>query len=159
MTERIAEASPRLKARIAGILYLAIIVVAASAQTATIRVQSSLVLVDVISQDLKRGLPVRDFKKEDFRMFDNRHEVRIATFDTGADTRPITLWLVVICNERGIVGASAEFVGKESLFRPALDHLEKHDTVELLIGATTARPSSICCPPQTATVPSACWPN
>ena len=129
MTERIAEASPRLKARIAGILYLAIIVVAASAQTATIRVQSSLVLVDVISQDLKRGLPVRDFKKEDFRMFDNRHEVRIATFDTGADTRPITLWLVVICNERGIVGASAEFVGKESLFRPALDHLEKHDTV------------------------------
>src|SRR5947199_169689 len=99
MTERIAEAYPRLKARIAGILYLAIIVVAAPAQTATIRVQSSLVLVDVISQDLKPGLPVRDFKMEDFRMFDNRHEVRIATFDTGADTRPTTLWLVVISNE------------------------------------------------------------
>src|SRR5207244_8996915 len=106
-----------------------IIVVSASAQTATIRVQSSLVLVDVISQDLKRGLPVRDFKKEDFRMFDNRHEVRIATFDTGADTRPITLWLVVICNERGIVGAWADFVGQESLCRPALDHLETHETV------------------------------
>ncbi|HWY19640.1 MAG TPA: hypothetical protein VNX26_00370 [Candidatus Acidoferrum sp.] len=128
MTERITEASP-LKARFAGILYLAIIVVPALAQAPTIRVQSSLVLVDVISQDLNRGLLVRDFKKEDFRMFDNRHEVRIATFDTGADTRPITLWLVVICNERGIVGASAEFMGKESLFRPALDHLEKQDTV------------------------------
>src|SRR3982074_1106206 len=80
----------------------------------TIRVQSSLVLVDVISQDPKSGLPVRDFKKEDFRLFDNRHEVRIATFDAGADTRPITLWFVVICNEGGIIGASAEFVGKES---------------------------------------------
>jgi hypothetical protein len=100
-----------------------------SAQAPTFRVQSSLVLVDVISQELKSGLPVRGFTKEDFRVFDTRHEVRIATFDAGADTRPIALWLVVICNEGGIAGASAEFVGKESLFRSALDHLEKHDTV------------------------------
>jgi hypothetical protein len=35
----------------------------------------------------------------------------------------------VSCNEGGITGASAEFMGKESLFRSALDHLEKHDTV------------------------------
>lgn len=62
-------------------------------------------------------------------MFDTRHEVRIVTFDAGADTRLIALWLVVICNESGIVGASAEFVGKESVFRSALDHLEKHDRV------------------------------
>ena len=91
------------------------------AQAATIRVQSSLVLVDVFSRDLKSGLPVRDFKKADFRMFDNGHEVRIATFDAGAryDTRPITLWFVVICNESGLprFGASAEFLGEESLFR------------------------------------------
>ena len=129
MSDRIAEPPPLLKARIAGLLYLTAIVVAASAQAPTIRVQSSTVLVDVISQDLKSGLPIRDFKKEDFRMFDNRHEVRIGTFDAGADMRPIALWLVVICNEGGIVGASAEFAGKESLFRSALDHLEKHDTV------------------------------
>jgi hypothetical protein len=32
----------------------------------TIRVQSSLVLVDVFSQDRKSGLPTRDFNKEDF---------------------------------------------------------------------------------------------
>ena len=104
-----------------------------SAQIPTIRVQSSLVLVDVISQDSKTGLPVRDFKKKDFRLFDNRHEVRIATFDAGAksDTRPITIWLVVICNERGLprFGASAEFLGQQALFRPALDDLETHDTV------------------------------
>jgi hypothetical protein len=103
------------------------------AQAPTIRVQSSLVLVDVVSQDPNSGLPVQDFKKEDFRLFDNGHEVRIATFDAGAqyDARPITLWLVVICNEGGLpkFGASAEFLGQESLFRPALDHLETHDSV------------------------------
>jgi hypothetical protein len=103
------------------------------AQTPTFRAQSSLVLVDVISQDPKSGLPVRDFKKEDFRLFDNNHEVQISTFDAGAryDTRPITVWLVLICNESGLpkFGASAEFLGHESLFRPALDHLERHDMV------------------------------
>lgn len=96
-----------------------------------IRVQSSLVLVDVITQDPKNGLPVRDFKKEDFRVFDNKHEVPIVSFEAGArlDTRPVILWLVVICNERGKVGGSAQFVGKESLFRPALNDLDKRDTV------------------------------
>jgi len=101
----------------------------AYSQTPTFRVQSSLVLVDVIGQDPKSGLPVRDLKKQDFRIFDNGHEVRTATFDAGVDTRPIILWLVVICNERGVVGASGEFAGKEALLRSALDHLEKRDTV------------------------------
>ena len=90
-------------------------------------------LVDVISQNLKSGLPVRDFKKEDFRLFDNRREVRIATFDAGAryDTRSVTLWLVVICNEGGLpkFGASAEFSGEESVFQSALSHLDNHETV------------------------------
>jgi hypothetical protein len=96
-------------------------------------VQSSLVLVDVITQDSKSGLPVRDFRKEDFRVLDNGQEVRVATFDAGAqfDTRPVALWLVVICNEGGKseFEASGGFAGKESLFRSSLDHLEKHDTV------------------------------
>jgi len=99
----------------------------------TIRVQSSLVLVDVITQDRKTGLPIRDFRKDDFRLFDNRREVPITSFDAGAryDTRAITLWLVVICNEGGLpkLGASAEFLGQESLFRPALNHLEPRDGV------------------------------
>jgi hypothetical protein len=104
-----------------------------SAQTPTFRVQSSLVLVDVITKDRNSGLPIQDFQEKDFRLFDNRREVPITTFDAGArfDTRPITLWLVVICNESGLpkLGASAEFLGQESLFRPALDHLETHDSV------------------------------
>ena|SRR5579864_6380414 len=104
-----------------------------SAEPPTFRAQSSLVLVDVISRDRETGLPVRDFTKEDFRLFDNGHQVRIATFDAGAreDTRPVTLWLVVICNEGGLskFWASAEFSGQESLFRPALNHLETSDRV------------------------------
>jgi hypothetical protein len=101
-----------------------------SAQT-TIRVRSSLVLVDVISRDPKNGLPIQDFKKEDFRVFDDGNEVPIVSFDSGArnDTRPFIIWLAVICNEGGKVGGSAEFAGKESYFRLALDHLNKHDTV------------------------------
>jgi hypothetical protein len=105
----------------------------APAEAPTIRVQSSLVLVDVIGLDPKTGLPARDFKKEDFRVFDNRHEVPIATFAAGArhDTRPVVLWLVVICNEGGNsdLEASGGFLGKEPLFRPALDHLESEDSV------------------------------
>jgi hypothetical protein len=104
----------------------------ASPEAPTIRVQSSLVLVDVISQDPKSGLPVRDFQKQDFRVFDNRQEVTISIFDSGVhETRPLILWLVVICNEGGKSDfeASGSFMGKESLFRPALDHLENQDTV------------------------------
>ena len=101
------------------------------AAPSTIRVGSSLVLVDVISQDPKSGLPIRDFKKEDFQVFDNGHEVAITSFDSGAgyDTRRVALWLVVLCNERGKVAGSAQFVGKEALFRPALDHLDEQDMV------------------------------
>src|SRR5271163_1421475 len=96
-----------------------------------LRVQSSLVLVDVISQNPANGLPVRDFKKEDFRVFDEGHEVPIVSFEAGArfDTRPVILWLVVICNERGKTAGSSQFAGKEALFRPALGRLDKLDTV------------------------------
>jgi hypothetical protein len=102
-----------------------------SSARSTIRVQSSLVLVDVISQDAKNALPVRDFRKEDFRMSDNGNEVPITSFDSGAhcSTRPFILWLAVICNEGGKIGGSKDFVSKERLFRPALDHLDQHDSV------------------------------
>jgi hypothetical protein len=100
-----------------------------SVQAPVIRAQSSLVLVDVIGQDAKTGLPVRDFRKEDFHIFDDGREVPIATFDTGADTKPVIVWLTVICNEQGIPAGSERFAGNEALFRAALGHLEKGDRV------------------------------
>ena len=82
--------------------------------------------------------PYGDFKKDDeisplrqsARSPDQQFHILP---DAGAryDTRAVTLWLVVICNESGLpkLGASAEFLGQESLFRPALNHLETHDSV------------------------------
>src|SRR5262249_31187763 len=68
-----------------------------------------------------------DLKKEDFLLRDDRREVPISTFYAGAlhDTRRVTRWLVVICNEggKGNFEASTEFAGQQSLFRPAPDHL------------------------------------
>src|SRR5437660_12901277 len=62
------------------------------------RAGTSLVLVDVIAQDPKTGLPLNQLAKEDFRVFDNGHEVPIGTFDSGThyNVRPIALWFIVI---------------------------------------------------------------
>ena len=100
-----------------------------SSGQATIHVQTSLVLVDVISQGPKNALPVRDLKREDFRILNDGKEVAITTFDAGADTRPVIIWLVMICNEGGKDGGSAEYVGNEAMFRPAFEQLDKRDSV------------------------------
>jgi hypothetical protein len=102
-----------------------------SAQSPTIRAQSSLVLVDVIGQNPRTGLPVRDFSRADFLVFDNGRQVPITTFDSGSALRPVSVWLTVICNEQGIPAGSARFAGNEALFRSGLGHLEKGDTVGL----------------------------
>lgn len=105
---------------------------ASESQTPTFRASSSLVLVDVMVLDPKSGLPMNKLERQDFRVLDNGHEVPITTFDTGThyDTRPIALWLVVICGEenKGKEG-SGSFLGNEALFRPALDDLDKKDRI------------------------------
>ena len=98
----------------------------------TIRVNSSLVLVDVITQDTKTALPLQGAKQQDFRVYDNNVEMPIESFDVGSkySTRPIALWFAVICNEVGWdVNGSGFMRGKTKLLRPALNHLDKNDTV------------------------------
>lgn len=102
-----------------------------SDETPVFRASTSLVLVDVITQDLKTGLPLNQLNKEDFRIFDNRHPVSILTFDSGAHfgTRPIALWFLMICNQRNWDTYGSGFMrNKAHLLRPALDHLDKRDT-------------------------------
>jgi hypothetical protein len=89
-----------------------------------------------MSLDTKTGLPVKDFKRGDFELLDNNRPVAIETFDSGAqfDTRPVVLWMVVICNERSILAPnpairSASFMGHEYAFKPALDLLDKNDHI------------------------------
>lgn len=101
-------------------------------QPPTFHASTSLVLLDVMALDPKSGLPLNKFERQDFRVFDNGHEVPITTFDTGAhyETRPVALWLVVICGEenKGDLGSGA-FLGNEALLRPALNDLDKRDRV------------------------------
>lgn len=106
-----------------------------SSSSSVFHTGTSLVLVDLIAQNPKTGIPLISLLSQDFRLFDNNKEVHIATFDSGSHfgTRPIGIWFVVICNEKnnGPHGeyASGGFLGKETLFRPALDDLDKNDTV------------------------------
>ena len=106
--------------------------------TPVLRAKAHLVLVDVIVRNTKTGLPANKLQREDFRIFDDQHEVAIIAFDRGASygTRPLALWFVVICNEpsKSQYGyhaelASGRFAGKEMLLRPALDDLDKRDRV------------------------------
>lgn len=100
--------------------------------TPVFRASTSLVLVDVLTQDSKTGLPLNELKKNDFRLLDDGHQTSILTFDAGAhfSTRPIVLWFVMICNQKHWDEQGSGFMrNKALLLRPALDHLDKRDTV------------------------------
>jgi hypothetical protein len=73
-----------------------------------------------------------DLKREDFRIFDNGHEMPISTFDIGAQrtTRPIALWLILQCKEPLPPDWHSDFMlGNTKMLRPALDHLTSDDAV------------------------------
>jgi tetratricopeptide (TPR) repeat protein len=100
--------------------------------TPVFHASTSLVLVDVLTQDSKTGLPLNELKKDDFRILDNGHQISILTFDSGAHfgTRPIVLWFVMICNQKHWDEEGSGFMrNKGALLRPALDHLDKRDTI------------------------------
>jgi hypothetical protein len=103
---------------------------AVHSQEITLHSASHLVLVDVTA--MKNGLPDKTLRREDFQLFDNDHPVLIKTFDSGAasTTRALALWFVVQCNMRGWeMQGSDVFAGHISLFKPALMHLDKQDTL------------------------------
>ena len=106
------------------------------------KMAGAVVSADVIAFNQKAGHPVTDLRQDDFLIFDNNTPVRIETFIRGADSdiRPVTLWLVVACNDRSAIPEvpefyqsrekrSASFANKELLFRPALNQLAKEDRV------------------------------
>jgi hypothetical protein len=91
---------------------------------------SPTVFAEVITQQ-SDGTPLRQLKKEDLRLYNDRHEVALTAFRYGGrfETRPVALWLVTLCNEGGKIAGSRVFSGKEALFRPALEQMDKRDTV------------------------------
>ena len=100
--------------------------------TPVFHASTSLVLVDVLTQDSKTGLPLNELKKDDFKLLDNGNQVSILTFDSGAHfgTRPIVLWFAMICNQKHWDEEGSGFMrNKAVLLRSALDHLDNRDTV------------------------------
>ena len=102
----------------------------------TIRVDTSLVLLDVIAEISDTSLHTKNLlttlERGDFRVFDNGHEVPIRSFDTGAkfSTRPIALWLIVQCNLGFPREAASGFMqGKTQFLTPAFAHLDKTDVI------------------------------
>ena len=104
----------------------------ASESGITLHASSDLVLIPVIALDRKNGLPDKTLGRSDFEVFDDDHPVSIKTFDAGAQfsTRPLALWLVVLCNMQGYEAeGSGYFRGRIDLLKPALQHLDKQDKV------------------------------
>jgi hypothetical protein len=118
----------------------------ASSQTPAIRVNSSLVLVDVLVQDKKTGEPVKDLQAENFLLEEDGKQVSISSFNRGKDQnlRPIQLWFVLVCNEvlHYEVGArrrtqfeateawgSRFLAGKSAELRLAMEHLRPDESM------------------------------
>jgi hypothetical protein len=102
----------------------------------TIRVQTSLTLVDIVAEQARKEAHttalLTNLKIDDFRLFQDGHELPIRTFDVGSEhtTRPIALWLIVQCN----MGFPSEWAsmfmrGKTQYLKPALMHLYKTDVI------------------------------
>jgi hypothetical protein len=107
-----------------------------SDQIPALRIETQLVLVDVVAEIKEKSLHTRalltDLTEQDFRIFDNGREMPIRSFDIGAhhDTRPIALWLIVQCNLGMPPDWASGFLrGKTGILRPALDGLRKEDAV------------------------------
>ena len=130
--------------RLAGILlliasfsfYLAAQTMPADSDAPVFRTGTQLVLVDVIAEYLQPGTPARSLltslKREDFRVFDNKKEMSIQSFDAGAnsETRPIALWLIVQCPMGFKPGWASDFLrGNAQFLKPALAHLGPKDAV------------------------------
>ncbi|HEY6764787.1 MAG TPA: hypothetical protein VI386_08440 [Candidatus Sulfotelmatobacter sp.] len=102
----------------------------------TFRIKTQLVLVDVIAEYDQTQVHTRalltDLKREDFRVFDNRKEIPIHSFDVGATggTRPIALWLIVQSPLGFEKGWASDFLrGNTQFLKPALAHLDANDAV------------------------------
>lgn len=105
-------------------------------QQPTFRVESPLVLVDVIPEyakgELRTRTPLTDLKQQDFRVFDEGREVQVRSLDVATlhSTRPIALWLIVQCPHGFPVSWGSDFLrGHVPLLRPALDRLRPEDAV------------------------------
>lgn len=108
-------------------------------ESATIKVNSALVLVDVLVQDKRTGDAIGGLEVADFVVRDSGKSITVLEANRGLDEhlRPIQLWLVAMCNVSAWdpilsakrEGASASFARNTDLLRPALSALRSDETV------------------------------
>jgi hypothetical protein len=116
-------------------------------KSAPIRVDTSLVTVDVVVEDKKTGEPIKELAKEDFLLRNDGKPTDISSFNRGKDQnlRPLQLWFVLVCDEerhyqvggrRRTQIESTEMLGASFLagktaevLRPGLEHLNKDETI------------------------------
>jgi len=74
---------------------------------------------------------LRSLDRTDIDLLIDGVPAQIATFERGpqAETRPLALWFVLRCNEKGAADNSKFIREAAKYFRPALAHLESRDTV------------------------------
>lgn len=68
---------------------------------APFRINTTLVLVDILVEDKKTGEAVDDLRQQDFDVRDNGKPVSVSSFADGKaqNPRPLQLWFVLACNE------------------------------------------------------------
>jgi len=102
----------------------------ASSARSTFRIDSNLVLLEVMTPRAQGRGPVETLRREDFRIFDNERPVAIKTFDVGDAARPLALWFVVQCNMQGWERkGSGLFRGQIERLASAMRKLDTRDTV------------------------------
>ena len=106
--------------------------------SATIKTNSALVLVDVLVQDKRTGDAIAGLEVTDFVVRDSGKPITVLEANRGLDEqlRPIQLWLVAMCNvsaRESTLSAKKEngpfSAGNTTLLRPALSALRSDETV------------------------------
>jgi hypothetical protein len=108
-------------------------------ESATIKTNSALVLVDVVVQDKRNGDAIAGLGAEDFVVRDSGKPITVLAANRGLDEHlpPIQLWFVAMCNvsaKESTLSAKKEngstlSGGKTDLLRPALSALRSDETV------------------------------
>lgn len=103
---------------------------AVPAKDQPIRTVVYLILINVMVEDQETQAPVQDLNYRDFQIFDNGSLLEPAVFESGSSSRPLAIWFLVGCPEKGKGrgGPSSSFANTHA-FKQAMANLDSASTV------------------------------
>lgn len=106
----------------------------------TLKVQSDLVLADVVARDKKTGLPVRGLKAEDFTILENGKPQKISTFDTQdiANAHPVA---ANPSTAKQVDAPAAKALGSDAAKQAG--QLQNHRLIVLFFDTTSMQPDDL----------------